>query len=335
MRCAFALTFVLSAAAPALGQDAEPDVVSLRVEACGVTWASPEVLASLLRVELRTSSSAVDVILVDGDASLTVRAASCGPLLDLQARDDGGLIARRVDLSDTAAELRARALALVLADLWRARPAVLPPTPPPLAVRRSLADPARAPVVEASAPPVDAGPVERASPAAPPRWQLHGGGALELVAADPRALGGAWLGARFDLAGPLFLGAALHGVGGRGEDPLGSVDLALFSLSVEAGIAIDLAPFALGALLELRPGLVWADAQAGSDAVSARAELDGVVDLGLFVSARLALTDALFVMLEVGVRHALHGYEARSPDRRVIGFTEWVVPARLALGARL
>ena len=53
MRCAFALAFVLSAAAPALGQDAEPDVVSLRVEACGVTWASPEVLASLLRVELR------------------------------------------------------------------------------------------------------------------------------------------------------------------------------------------------------------------------------------------------------------------------------------------
>lgn len=331
MRGAFLVCALSAFAAPSAAQDR----VALSIDACDTPWARFDTLAPLLRIELRTPERAIDVTASETEpATLLARVIDCGTpaALQLEAQRGNVRIEHRVDLGDVPEDARARTLALLLADLFRALPEASPPAAAPAQPHAAVAlahpsvagEPDRAPPVEPS-PPSRAGPLASV-------WAVID---LAIVVTDPQAFTGGRLGARVDLPGDLdaiSLGAGLGVQGARGTDELGTIDLFLVSLAIDAALTADIAPLAIGGAIELRPSLVVASASGVRDSVTARSEIDVAIDLALLARVSWNVTDAFVLRLDAGVLYALRGYEARAADRRVVGWTEWAIPVRLAGG---
>ena len=352
-----ALGVVAAASVPYGFAWAQPAVMPVAVETCGAPWASFDVLAPVLRVELRSVAGEADVVRAGDDTPpvLWIEAPDCAVPTSLRivARRAGRQLERTIELADVPEPARSRTIALVVVDVIAAvrdaAPMESPPDPPnslaspepagPEDARRS-SDRSVAPRERAVA--TAAG--SRSDPAPPPSAETS------LVDRSPRRVdlfllgeatvataGDVFWGARAGVDLPLApvdalsAGAALGVSNARNESTLGTIDLLVLSLALSVDASAVLGPVSIGGGLAARPGIVLASASPAAEGVIAKNETDFVLDVEAFVRVRFSIAPPLSLRLDAGIAYATRGYEALAGATRAVGLTSWLVPIRAGL----
>ena len=324
-----ALVAALLIAAPALvfAQTRVPTRVRLVHPSCegAITWAQ---LTDALRVELRTMGS--DLADDSGAPARLVIDAACDAatshvVVVLSHAESGRSV--REEMTIAAGVDRARALALNLSELIRARWLSLETQPtvaasaPPIDVqqlRTELLAELRNDIARARPPPlaVVTTPTPRPAPPATPRtfFDLALGASMYPAAAN--AVGELRAGVSLPIGGQLRLGLELCGGGGWTGDPLGDVALAIAGGAASLRMGRVESTWAVEAGPRIDAGYVAAIGIPSAGAIGTT--LDAAyfaVGVDARLRVRLARSPWLLVGLELGA--ALAGIDARADARRV------------------
>ena len=335
----------------AVGAAAQEVPARVRVEPlrCEALPFAREAWETLLRTELE-SDGVAEVRFAEGGgealAVIRVELSRCAAdATELAVVIDDALtrksVRRAVDLADVPASGRPRALALAVAELLRASWAELalptappPPTPAPEVVRRAVVVRLADALTREGA--VRPPPAPRAV-ASPRRWSLGAAFAvLNFPAANAALLGGrvratvipshAW---------PLRLSADVGASAGTAFDPLGEIDLGLFSgaLAVTVRGGGDRVALELGPRVEL--GYAWVQGRPATASVRAGSGEAVVFFASVLASVQVRLGGRWWTTLDALAGTSLRPVTIASGAARAAGFTGPTLSLALGLAVEL
>ncbi|HEX5099208.1 MAG TPA: hypothetical protein VFV94_06895 [Polyangiaceae bacterium] len=342
----------VSAAEPGLTHQVE-----VYVAPCGEPPYDPARFVELLRVELAAlhvgalatnTSAPAEAQLGEGVIGLTLpvceRAARS---IDLSVVERGSStrLERRIDLSDTAFDARARMLAIAAAELYRAALAEAAARLPDAQAKPQSVQPAAAPTaapapaVTTSSPPLPAQPPGAHDVNPSESWALELGFAGRAYPSERSALIGGELGARVPLS--RWLAVRGSAVLAFGSATLPFDDANPITSNVALGMAqgrFDLLARSRGALvLELGPrvdvGYGWVERRRGEPAYLIASS---IADLGLVAAVRGPLAPRWLGFFSLYVGHALGGVALEAaqgtPGATSVGLAGMLLEATIGVG---
>lgn len=363
--CAAMLVVSLSAVEIAAAQDVMPEVVLVVIAECVESPLDAALLAERLRVELTSDGVRETRLCAPDDPALNAQrpglaivrithspcaAESATFVVQIDDFVTRKRVERTLDLEETAAEARLRALALATGELLRASWAELavtaPPTPAPQAMLAGVAMRVRVRALAATgnvSPPVVTPPPSDARPA-----DLRTTNDDEEGARDPSRRLSTSVGAAFVVRA--FPSAAIAPLGGRVSfelsplpalvvrldleaavatslaDPLGAIDVGLATAGLTLAYA---APIGTTTVLSLGPqvsvGAAWANGRARSAATLEDSGVGPVVLIGAAAQLDVQLVAGCSARFGIDLAGTALAFEARVSD----------VPATGILGASL
>jgi hypothetical protein len=326
-----------------------PARVRFEAPACAEAPFDVSAFVALLQIELREGgvgwTSSDDV--AQGDPSLASIALEIAPCnantraigVTVQAASTGKSVRRAVSIGDAPAPLRARLLALAVAELVRSswsEIGMAPVTAPPVLARPAA--PALVPIFVPTLPPAalavePVAPPTAAPPPSPPRVHLSAAFEARALVGHLAAEGGR-LGASIALSSRVPLRLTLDGgaLFGTRFDRLGSIDVVFGSgaLGLVGQLPIARAIVELGPEIEL--GGVWARGHAFDPAVAEAAGSAFIVATSFGATVRGRLGDRVWLSAALRGGAVLRGAELLAETREAGGFTGAMLGVRAGLG---